>query len=596
MFYFAWVDPADTTWSAAFERYDENVFAFRLAEAEGDLATLEIVIKNPRAGILAAARKQWAWFSHTDGVTVTPLFFGRAIGVPDDLAGDQLKLKLIARPADFETRKQTAAAALKVSPWWDPVWISPDRRDDPDAVLEGRAALWHVDRISHAVTAVSIDAGPDGTVDLGGDVHAGTVAIALGEPPLKRIRCEASVYWEQAGEGEIDITQKLIAAFEAASPKETGVGWIASYTGGGLMADWPQEGGRIGGVWDYGACDVTRYDGWRLPADYTQVVIYGADAIDLPLWKIVPVLKVRYDISRRRTETVTFEIEADTQDILAEAGDQEEETLTVSSSDIAQPIDAGGALPIGTARRDSYFLTDRGRASIETLIAICRARLIARARCVQATFQTSFANVLSLSLRKNVKIDDAHLPGGTITGKVTAIDIVLDGDAGDLTASVTLAAMAGQGNSVSATAGAGDYVDVAYVETGYQTTTGGVVMPISGEITYDDYSGTPIVDDGLDLIGIDADAAVVDCYVINSPIEQYRVIKGYLSTDTATWGAAQTGDAYETAQALVDALEQIYTQVDLTLLPVEKGPFATAFDLTCSQLMIAKTVDLEAAP
>lgn len=591
-FGFALVDAGDSTFLSGYLREDLDVFSLKLSENEGDFAVLELLVKNAGGGLLAAGAKQWLWFSHSDGATITPLFFGRVIGVPADMGDELYTLRYQARPADYETRKLAAAAALKVLPHYDPVWINADRRDDPDAVLEGRAAVWQVDRVTHAVRAVAVDAGPDGVVDVSGGHFYDSLGTSIGQPPLRRVRCEASVAWDQVARGDIDITAKVIAAFQAGGSDPSLNGYVESYTGGGLMKDWPQEGDRIGGVWEFGVCDIVRHDGWRLPADYKQVVLTNADIAKFPLWKMKPSVTIRHDISRRRTETIAFSIEADAQGVLADAGDAEEYVLPLASGDVALPIDAGGALPIGDARRRSYFLTDRGRQSLEALIELCRARMIAAARSVSVSFDVPFETGMALTTAKNVTLTDARLPGGTATGKVTALLLSADGDSGVMVAQVTIGCMTGKGGTVTPSAGTADYVDTAYVASGWQTFSGLTIMSAAGGITYSDYNSTAIADDGFDLIGLDADAAVEDVFVINGVTIQKKVLSGF-DKDYGGWGG-ESKSRFDDLQAAVEAVEDVLTEVDLTLVPVEKGPFQTDFTVTCSALKLPKTIDLEA--
>jgi hypothetical protein len=592
-FYFAWVGATDTAFVSGFEREDEEIFEGRLSALEGDFATLDIVVINPDVGLLSSGRQLWAWLAYeSDSLDVTPLFFGRLIGIPQNLQERLITLRFVARPADYEAAKAAAAEPLKILPYYDPVWITPEGRDDPDTVLEGRAARWHIDPVTHVVTASDIASGEDGTIDLADDYYADTLSIALEQTPLRRVRCESSVSWDQAASGSIDISAKVLQAFQAAGTAANQA-FISSYTGGGLMADWPKVGESIGNVWEFGDCDITRYDGWRLPADYKQVVLQNSDIGNFPLWRMLATVRVKYDVSRRRTETVTFDIEADTQAIMTDPGESEQLILNLSSADVAAPIDPGEAMPIGDVRRRSYFLTDRGRKSIEALIAMARARMLARARAVKISFETGWDNGLLLSLRKNLRIENEHIPGGEATGKIVAYALVMNGDSGELTATVTIGCMIGKGATVSDEAGTGDYVDEDYAEDGWQTTTGGLVMPDSGDVTYADYSATPIVDDGLDLIGIDATTAVQAISVINGETIQKKVLSGF-DVDYGPWfGESQS--RFEDLREAVEAIEAIYTQVDLTLFPIESGPFQTDFALDCSNLMIAKTIDLEAA-
>ena len=608
-FWFAWVDAADAVFDAAYKREDEKIVGLRLSEDEGIAATLDIEVEIPASGLLSAGRKQWAWLSHDDGATVTPLFFGRLTTVGGEESERSITLRLQARPANYEAAKEAAAATMRSGIWFDPVWMTPEARDDPDSVHLARPNHWHVDRVTHAITSVPIDNGPDGTVDLAGDFVHASLLVELGDAPLRKISCDLSVWWTQAAAGEIDITDDLVAAFNATSPKTEYHGLISSYTGAGLMEDWPGDGDKIGGVWSYGACDITRYDGWRLPADYTQVVLSNLDIADFPIWKMKPVLAVRYDIARPRAETLTFTLEADTQSVFIDSGDAAEETLSLSSRDVEQPIDAGGAIPIGDVRRRSYFKTDRGRRSIENAIAMCRSELIERARCIDISAEIAIGDYLGLSLRKNARLADDRIQGGEATGKIKSLWLEVNGDAATINAGLTIGCMVGTGNTVSASAGTGQWADSAYTGADYQVFDSRVVMPISGEVTYDDYLSTPIVDDGLDLLDFAAADAIVDLYVINGPLAQYRVIQGYAADDSSvTWlsGDETASPHRDYLQQVIDALDEIYTQVDLTLLPVAKGPdedtdgnpggiWTTAFALTVSQLKVAKTIDFEAA-
>ena len=132
---------------------------------EGEFANLTVEIRNPRIGLLSPGRKRWAWLSWNNGSEVIPLFFGRLVGVPGNLQQEIVTLQFTARPADYDARKQSLAETLKVAPYYDPVWIAADKRDDPDVVLEARSQIWHIDRVSHAVTVSDLLVGEDGLLE-----------------------------------------------------------------------------------------------------------------------------------------------------------------------------------------------------------------------------------------------------------------------------------------------------------------------------------------------------------------------------------------------------------------------------------------------
>ena len=100
---------------------------------------------------------------------------------------------------------------VKVAPWSDPVWIRDERIDDPDAVLEARTALWHIDRVTHEVTISDIIAGEAGTLAITDHDYA-SLSIRYGAPPVRRVRVDAEVSWDQVASGELDISRELVAA------------------------------------------------------------------------------------------------------------------------------------------------------------------------------------------------------------------------------------------------------------------------------------------------------------------------------------------------------------------------------------------------
>jgi hypothetical protein len=137
-FYLAWVDATDTAFTPDHVRDDEGVFSFTVSQAEGDFAALEIDIRNPRVGLLSAGRKQWAWLSWDNGSDVVPLFFGRLVGIPNDIHLELVRLVFTVRPADYGEQKAALAETMRTPPFWDPVFIAQYKRDDPDVVLEAR--------------------------------------------------------------------------------------------------------------------------------------------------------------------------------------------------------------------------------------------------------------------------------------------------------------------------------------------------------------------------------------------------------------------------------------------------------------------------
>jgi hypothetical protein len=584
IYYFAWVDETDSDFDIALLREDEQVFAFELSQAEGEFAALTTDIRNPEAGLLNPSRKQWAWLSADFGDTAgaQPLFFGRLVGMPEDIIGKAVRLTFSARPTDFTALKTAAATALKVAPYWDPIWVTPELVDDPDAVLESRSALWHIDRVTHAVTASDILEAEDGLIDLGDDVFRDSIDLSFGSAPATKIDCEATIGWDQAVTGSYDLKPALLSAFAAAGTSTGGV--ISSFTGQGLMEDWPSPGANIGGGWSFGQSSITRLDGSVLPDDFeTQIFSGTADfwgqRADWPCWKMIPTLIAKYDVSRTRREVIRFTLTSDAQAFIVDPDDSEALTVTLSSDLVGEPVDPGDALPIGSRRRRTYFPTARGRQSVDYLVAVCRARLRSRARSVEIKGETRLINGAGFSCRKAIRVEDQRLPGGSATGKIISYSLSMDGDSGEALASFVIGCSVGKGNAISVATGTPGYVEDGYVETGWQRYAGASSAVVSDEVTVFDFSNVPPNDDGLDFDHL-TQAQVLDAIiVINGEADQRAVIKAYHSSFSE----------------VAAALDEAYTEIDLTLNPISKGPFETVYDITVSDLALPKTIDLEAA-
>ncbi|TIW11295.1 MAG: hypothetical protein E5V66_14115 [Mesorhizobium sp.] len=586
MWFFAWVDETETTFGLEHQVEDEEIVSISLTHKEGAFATLDLTVRNPRTGLLAPGRKQWAWLSWHDGnnptAGVIPVLFGRLVGVPQAVQGNAVVLTIMARPSAYDALKRALAETMKVAPNWDPMFINADSRDDPDTVLEGYTSAWHIDRVDLSVSASDILNGEDGLLDFGDDFTRDSFTIDPGEPPLTSIRMLAEINWAQAATGTVDFTKQLVDAFTLAG---SGDGHsIKSLTGDGLMQDFPEEGDRIGGGWTFGDCSITRTDGVVVPEDFHQVVMTNGTG-QFPVWAMFPVLKADYDVSRNRQETLSFTLVADCQAILTEPGGQDVQEIKVSG-DADEPVDEpttdfpDGAPPILDVRRRAYLPTERGRRSIDFLVCLARRAILERSRAVSIGFSVPLSAdlIANLSCRRNARVVDPRIPGGEATGKI--IGYVVTVSNGAPLASITIGCSVGKGNMVTTVPGDPTYVEEGYVEDGYQAYAGRTVMPVAGEVTLsEDYLLVQPNDDGIDFFTMDP-ATLVDQMTIINPIGAQRTVLNAFQPDIA---------------AAMNALNQVITEVDGDLKVLKGGPFVTDYPLTVSALMVPKTIDLEAA-
>lgn len=396
-YYLSWIDEPDpvalrngTAFNpAVHNRMDEYVFSHRLLLKEGDKPRLRLVIKNPHIGLLNSSRKQWAWFARDIGGTITPLFCGRLIAAPKDLFKEMMTIDLVAWPVDYARQRQKLAEQIKVSGPYDPVFIAVQKRDDPDALLEAVSGLYHIDPVTHVVSISDILNGEDGNVDINADHHLYDEMV----PDLDQtsqitgILMDATVSWNQTGQGFIDMGNRT----------------IATYAGDALISEWPKPLQQLGGgytvaysnAFDGAGVNSTvtasaaiswtnkekeHSDGDQLSYNdtVTMPVGFGAGATSIlatmsnqtgildpfstdgngdpsptnippkfnaswiycPVWTVNTSLMLQYrDLDRQRTERIRMLLESDLQPVIVRPEvEQNSETIVMSGTDIGVPI------------------------------------------------------------------------------------------------------------------------------------------------------------------------------------------------------------------------------------------------------------------
>jgi hypothetical protein len=380
----------------------------------------------------------------------------------------------------------------------------------------------------------------------------------------------------------------LLAAFAAAGSP---AGVVSSFTGQGLEADWPQQGDNLKGGWRVGEVSLTRADGVWKTARYRDArvgtsgarVPPGARAseafVSAPVtarfyaWEFRPRFMLDYAVARQRFERISFELVGDVQRVFSDVGEDEEIILSLASRKVSDTID--GAVPLGNLARRSYLNTNRGRQSLDYLIALARSRLLARARAVEIEVTVPFATGAGLSCRMNATITDSGLPGGSATGKVTGYVLRASGD-GSRLCDVTIGCTIGNGGSRTVSAGTPAYVDDGYVDDGYQLRIGQTHEAIAGEVTYPDLSEAPTDDDGLDLMNLRPADVIESLTVLNGETAQATVLNA----------------RFEDIPAAIEVLNAVYTEVVLELEPLVGGPFETEYDLEVSSLAVPQTLAL----
>lgn len=604
--YFAWIDADEEFDADIHNREDESVFSFEFEHSEGDFAALRLVIKNPRIGLLNIARKTWGVLSFNDNGTVTPIFKGRLIGVPTNVFDTLVTLDFTAKPTDFEDQKRDLAASLKVLPYYDPIFVSPDSWFDPDAVLEAYSRLWHIDPVTLELTASDILIPEDGVEEVTETQHFyDEMQVTLNQTPLRAVSMVATIPWTQSAGGSIDLTPVIKNLFSTSIP--------TSFTMEGLISSWPKPGSGFGSGWQVlsgGMTDVSySIPKMEIPPIFSwqgDVPIIPEGSVIFPL-KVtgeyhsgekagfnfnyelviaqlgygVPQLSVTYSAGREFAQIVTFTLETDQQAIVTAPGEDEAMVVTLNANKVSDPTQ-DGSTPIGDVRARDYVHTTRGRQSVEHLLLIARANLIARSRAVEIAIACDFRTGMRLrSLRKAVLLHDHRLPGGEATGKIIKAALNLDGESGEATGTITIASCVGRGGSHLASDGTPTYVDTGYMDD-TQEYAGMIVLTDTSDIAWS-MSVPATFDDGLDFVGgLNKNNAIKLATINNAAFAQEPQIRA-------------AGGGSNTDQAKVSSvLQTIPTEITIQMKPMEGGPFQQEVVISVSDLVVPKQIDLEA--
>lgn len=615
-FYFAWVDAEDLEYNSSFLREDEDIFSLTLTQSEGDFARLSVIIKNPRVGLLAPSRKTWAWLTYYNGITVKPIFFGRLVGLPSNIFDTRVTLEFIARPIDFADQKEALAASMRELPYYDPIFIQPDSWDDPDLVLDARTELWHVDRVTHRLTTSDLIVPEDGVIELTEDDHLYSgLATSMGEVPARRCRVVATVPWTQIASGIVSLTHRLVNVW----PKAPGgmlnyTGLISSFTFDGLSNDWPKEGAQVGLGWNVIEGSLSdssvavmpvnaseQIPGWgdlsnapsdtfvtegsfvaRTTFDFGGIEAPAVTVTIVPLGWGTPVLTVGYDSSRNYSEIITVDVESDMQPILTLPGDDEVVTLSINTNNVSD-MTRDGSTPLVDLRRNAFASTPRGSLAVQHMILMARATLINRSRAVQIDCHFSdFISALDVTLRKGLLIHDHRLPGGEASGKITKYSLSYAG--GKPIAQVTINSTVGYGGAHTTNAGEDAYIDDDYIDD-YFVRVNVIELVPSSDVAFS-VPNYNVNDDGIDMVrGFNSDSAAKSIRVVDGPNDQRSALDSF---------GGIAGKANPDLAAYQVVLQNMYTQVHLTMVPIGKGPYATDIAVEASKLIIPKQIDLEA--
>lgn len=646
--HFAWADSNETTFGPQHQIWDENLTSFLLEHEEAQFPKLTVTFRNTGEGVLAPGRKIWAWLSWN----TTPLFFGRIVAMPDNILGERITYVLRARPSDYQDQFQALSDSLRVLPYYDPIFVSDERRDDPASAWEGYTRSVHIDRVTLAVTSSDWLVGEDGVIDFGANQATySSLQVSVPRTPIKAVTVKGGIPWKQSSSASINLGRRV---FEC-------------YNGASFLSGWPKPGDSLAGgyyvvnssVRDVLGIETRKDQHWQLswqneqkkhrdgdtmsiqesfsgPAgtfpdsgvtlrEYISIVV-GDPATGTPAsssrqrealyahpYIIETTLSLGISALRDMKDNASLRLVADIQPVLTDPDDDgDEEIIELDSVDVSKECRNGVPLadsdsdsdsdtdlelpPIEDPGRAQFITTDRGMDSVRYMLARARARLVMGSRVADVEWDCSFEDALALSCRKNARITAPRIPGGTAMGKIVAYSLRGDGSSGQFRGHVKISCAVGLGSAVETAAGTGDVFESDVVDDDVQTFTGRLVALSSGDVTF----GDPILvagGGGLAFNNLSAADLVVRAQTVSSAQDQSDEIMAQWPNPSFNQfnPLAYFQELHEaTTRRMFEAIVRTQVYFELELVNLEGRGIEATWDIPTGALTLPKQIDFTA--
>ncbi|MCH4539480.1 carbohydrate-binding protein [Ochrobactrum sp. A-1] len=474
-------------------------------QEEGDIINsgFEVEIPNPGLGLLGIGRSErYAVLSEklaSDNMPVE-LARGRVIAVPSELGQQTLTLRFQCVPPDEDVVLKAAANALRTGelsgydPYgsiaeripfesYDALFHSRDASDDPMSALAGRLEFWRWDRKTLAIERVSMINGSTWfAVDQDG--FEKSLTVNLRNPPRAKTRLRVVASWTQEAKG----VQSLPAVWE---PVET-------YSWQDLIQSLPQPGTPVGESTGWHVAESTIQ--YLVPNSILDTFDVGLEKYALNDEKVIGCqvlmqsatvgvqIRLGYDFQQQREEHLTISMPVAQQEIL---GDDKAEVADVihlaplnldpstplwtsENPDTLEPkqyavgdeviynshkwrcitahtasslfafsnfVQVAKSAPI-TATAARYFDSTRGTRSVRYAARMLQRRVVARARCLEISFQCEWAMAREMTTRDSCRVENRKI--GSVLAKISSIKLVADG--AKRYAEITLLACLGDGS------------------------------------------------------------------------------------------------------------------------------------------------------
>ncbi|MBM3467887.1 MAG: hypothetical protein FJX71_00455 [Alphaproteobacteria bacterium] len=412
--YFAWRKETERYDPRVHARCDLDILELSIDHREGEVALATVIVAQIKVPPL---EQRHVYISVGDEL----IFSGRLLGLPIKIKNNVISLELTAEPINALEQLQAIEADLKQAPYWDSAFVEHTEYQNPSEWLEGRTALFAWDRVSGVVYVTDLFQGRH-VLDLTNVFFSDSLKVSLAETPLAQISVILTAEWTQKAEVELSLGTKISSAFPG--------GIINTLTPQALEATWPKEGMKIGrsGFW------VVKSQLKRIQPPKTGILnLYPTLTPELKIWDdttqtaklergrrvwLFGTLVLGWRYRQKRREIVQFTLKHKT---------QLDGTIRPLRRVLNLRLQQVEALSGHHEATSTFFLTRRGRQTVEHALEIARAHLAASARCLEVEITMPFNEGIGLTMDHTIQLKDERIPGGAISGKAIAYKLYQDG-------------------------------------------------------------------------------------------------------------------------------------------------------------------------
>jgi hypothetical protein len=514
---FAWLAAEDEPFDAVAHRRDDlGIASVQFDEAE-EADAHPVTIRTHARSSAEYGGKRWAMLSFVaPGGALVPVCRMKVRKRPLGQNDGEATITFDSLPSDWRERRDANLLPRRVLPNFDPVLVSPDRREDPVEILDGMPIVGHYDRVTGEYTTPHLlGVGcPTRTFDDVLGWEEGGVTVEQSGTPLAGVRILLSAEFLQRFDGELDATGVIRSLFPD--------GVVSTLTGEDFERNWFKAGSAVNGNsgWTFTRA---KLKGVPVPAGLPkkvgpvrgsrQAFNYVDDpnllnpatmSLDVSYYDVE--VTVAYSAAQKRVEQVEILLlnggqdasEGEIKEISLKCEDVTADTVTpqwspgffpegairrvgsrnwyctrahLSKSNFAAdrydivggivvanwvPLD-NDASPIGGSDRATYFHTGRGLLTIQCAILKGVKLLILSSRCVSISFSVPFEDVLDMSCRwaAELILPEDVIPGGYAIGKVTNFAVSDPSIEEYAKATITITCLPGSGEATAPGTGGG---------------------------------------------------------------------------------------------------------------------------------------------